>query len=126
MNRSSGRGVSLIEATIVLSVVAILAGITAPAVGSYVDSARLARAREDARVIGGAIHDFIADNAENQFLIDGSNGTASEPSTRGDANRVNLLVSDAATLPCCRQRWPQRRSGPAPSTAPRSTRWSII
>jgi type II secretory pathway pseudopilin PulG len=88
------RGVSLVEAAIVLSVVAILASITAPAVGSYVDTARLARAREDAQVIGAAIRDFIADNAENQFLIDGSNGTTTEPPTRADANRVNLLVSD--------------------------------
>ena len=55
----------------------MLAGITAPAVGSYVDTARQARAREDVRVIGAAIQDFIADNAENQFLIDGSNGTTS-------------------------------------------------
>ena len=94
MTRHDERGVSLVEAAIVLSVVALLAGITAPAVGSYVDTARLARAREDAQVIGAAIRDFIADNAESQFLIDGSNGTASEPSTRADANRVNLLVSD--------------------------------
>jgi type II secretory pathway pseudopilin PulG len=83
------RGVSLVEAAIVL-----LAGITAPAVGSYVDSARLARAREDAQVIGAAIQSFMADNAENQFLIDGSNGATTEPPTRPDANRVNLLVSD--------------------------------
>ena len=88
------RGMSLVEASIILSVVALLAGITAPAVGSYVDTARQARAREDVRVIGAAIQDFIADNAENQFLIDGSNGTTSEPPTRADANRVNLLVSD--------------------------------
>jgi type II secretory pathway pseudopilin PulG len=88
------RGLSLVEAAIVLSVIALLAGITAPAVGSYVDTARLARAREDVQVIAGAIQDFIADNAENQFLIDGSNGTTTEPPSRGDANRVNLLVSD--------------------------------
>ncbi len=90
----SQRGISLVEASIILSVVAVLAGITAPAVGSYLDTARQARAREDVRVIGAAIQDFIADNAENQFLIDGSNGTASQPPTRPDANRVNLLVSD--------------------------------
>jgi hypothetical protein len=50
--------------------------------------------REDVQVIGSAVQDFISDNAENQFLIDGSNGTTSEPPTRADANRVNLLVSD--------------------------------
>jgi type II secretory pathway pseudopilin PulG len=88
------RGVSLVEASIILSVVAVLAGITAPALGSYMDSARHARTREDVRVIASAVQDFISDNAERQFLIDGSNGTNSEPPTRGDANRVNLLVSD--------------------------------
>lgn len=94
MRRRNERGMSLVEAAIVLSVVSLLAGIMAPAVGSYVDTARLARAREDAQVIGAAIRDFIADNAESQFLIDGSNGTTTEPPTRADANRVNLLVSD--------------------------------
>src|SRR6185503_12848455 len=92
--RHHERGVSLVEAAIILSVVAVLAGITAPAVGSYVDTAKLARAREDTQVIANAILDFIADNAESQFLIDGSNGTTTEPPTRADANRVNLLVSD--------------------------------
>jgi len=85
---------SLVEASIVLSVVTVLAGIMAPAVGSYMDTARQARAREDVRVIGAAIQDFIADNAESHFLIDGSNGANSQPPTRPDANRVNLLVSD--------------------------------
>jgi type II secretory pathway pseudopilin PulG len=86
--------VSLVEASILLSVAAVLASIMAPSIGSYMDSARQARAREDVRVIAGAIQDFIADNAEHQFLIDGSNGTTNEPPTRADANRVNLLVSD--------------------------------
>jgi type II secretory pathway pseudopilin PulG len=85
---------SLVEASIVLSVVTLLAGILAPSVGSYLDVARQARAREDVRVIGTAIQEFMADNAEGQFLIDGSNGTTSQPPTRPDANRVNLLVSD--------------------------------
>lgn len=94
VDKRSDKGVSLVEASIILAVVAILAGITAPAVGFYVDSARQARAREDVQVIGTAIQDFIADNAENQFLIDASNGTASQPPTHPDANRVNLMVSD--------------------------------
>lgn len=85
---------SLVEATIVLSTVSLLTAILAPQAASYVDTARQARAREDAKVIGDAINTFINDNGEVQFLIDGSNGTASQPPTRPDANRVNLLVSD--------------------------------
>jgi type II secretory pathway pseudopilin PulG len=83
-----------VEATIILSVFAILASISAPAVGAYLDAARQSRTRQDVQVIANAIREFIADNAESQFLINGSNGTASQPPTRPDGNRVNLLVSD--------------------------------
>ena len=95
-HRSSGEaGVSLVEATIILSVFALLASVLAPQVTGYIDTARQVRAREDAQVIADAIQSFIADNAEAQFLINASNGaTAGIPPTRGDANRVNLLVSD--------------------------------
>lgn len=99
-NRSFGslapeRGVSLIEATIVLSVFALLSSIMAPAVSGYIDNARQARARQDVQVLGGAIQDWAADNGENQFLINGSNGTLDrDPPTRADSNRVNLLVTD--------------------------------
>jgi type II secretory pathway pseudopilin PulG len=76
-------------------VVATLAGLLMPAVTGYVEQARQVRAREDVQVIGSAIQDFTADNAEHQFLISGSNGALDrEPPTRPDANRVNLLVSD--------------------------------
>jgi type II secretory pathway pseudopilin PulG len=89
------RGVSLIEATIILSVFAVLTAIMAPAVAAYVDTARQARAREDVSVLGTAIQEFIADGAENQFLVNGSDGAQIyDPPTRVDTNRVNLLVSD--------------------------------
>jgi type II secretory pathway pseudopilin PulG len=86
---------SLVEASIILSVVSVLAAIMAPAVGSYLDTSRQVRAREDVQVIGAAIQSFISDNAESQFLQDAINsGTPTEPPTRPDANRVNLLVGD--------------------------------
>jgi type II secretory pathway pseudopilin PulG len=86
---------SLVEATIILSVVAVLASVLAPAVNGYVDQARQVRARNDTQVIAEAILDFVADTAERQFLIDASNGANDEtPPTRLDGNRVNLLVSD--------------------------------
>jgi type II secretory pathway pseudopilin PulG len=88
-------GMSLVEATIILSVVAVLASVLAPAVNGYVDQARQVRARNDTQVIAEAILDFVADTAERQFLIDASNGGGDEtPPTRLDGNRVNLLVSD--------------------------------
>lgn len=84
---------SLVEVTIILAVVAMLASILAPSISGYVDQARQVRAREDTQVIGDAILDFIADNAERQFLITASGG-GMVPPTREDTNRVNLLVGD--------------------------------
>jgi type II secretory pathway pseudopilin PulG len=84
-----------VEASVVMMVVATLAALLMPAVNGYIEQARQVRAREDVQVIGSAIQDFIADNAERQFLINGSNGALDrEPPTRPDANRTNLLVSD--------------------------------
>lgn len=92
--RSQG-GMTLIEATIILSVVAVLTAILAPSVNGYVEQARQARAREDVQTIGEAIQSFITDTAEHQFLWDGNGTVAKEPPTRPDTtNRVNLLVSD--------------------------------
>lgn len=93
-NAASAAGMSLVEATIILATLSVLTAVLAPQAATYVDTARQARAREDAKVIGDAINTFIGDNGEVQFLVNGSNGTASQPPTRPDANRVNLLVSD--------------------------------
>jgi type II secretory pathway pseudopilin PulG len=95
MRTITERGMSLVEATIILSVVSVLAAFMAPAVGSYVDTSRQARAHADVLVIAEAIQSFISDNAESQFLQDAMNGaSATVPPTRADANRVNLLVGD--------------------------------
>lgn len=95
MRTTSARGVSLVEASILLSVVSILAAIMAPAVGSYLDTSRQVRAREDVQVIGTAIQTFVSDNGESQFLQDAMNGAGvTVPPTRPDTNRVNLLVGD--------------------------------
>ena len=90
---------TLVEATVILAVVSTLAAILAPGINGYIEQARVARAREDVQTIADAIQDFITDNAEHQFLINGSNGTASQPPTRGDTNRVNMLVSDGDIPP---------------------------
>lgn len=93
--RGNERGVTLVEATVVLSVAAVLASILAPSVGSYLDQARQSRAREDVRVIGDAINTFIDDTGEHMFLRNGSDGGLDRnPPTRADAQRVELLISD--------------------------------
>jgi type II secretory pathway pseudopilin PulG len=90
---SNQRGVSLIEASIILSVVAILSAIMAPSINGYVERARQARAREDVKTIAEAIQAFITDTAEHFFLLTG-NGTSPTPPSHADGQRVNLLVSD--------------------------------
>lgn len=89
----SQRGMSLVEVTIILAVIAMLAAVLTPAINGYVDQARQTRARADTQTIAEAILDFIADGAERQFL-QVANGTGRVPPTRPDSNRVNLLVSD--------------------------------
>jgi type II secretory pathway pseudopilin PulG len=88
------QGMSLVEVTIILAVIAMLASVLAPTINGYVDQARQIRARTDTQTIADAILDFMADTAERQFLIDANGGADEEPPTRPDSNRVNLLVSD--------------------------------
>jgi len=85
---------TLVEATVILAVVSTLAAILAPAVNGYVEQARLARARQDVRTITEAIQSFVTDTAESFFLINGSDGTDTQPPTHTDNQRVFLLVSD--------------------------------
>jgi prepilin-type N-terminal cleavage/methylation domain-containing protein len=83
----SERGVTLIEATIVLAVVAILAAAAAPTTARALDRARLARAFSDEESIKTAITNFISDldgAGFDGFTVNGvSNGTV-----------VEMLVSD--------------------------------
>jgi type II secretory pathway pseudopilin PulG len=82
--RCSERGVTLIEATVVLAVTAILVAVAAPVASRSVDTARLTRAQEDADAIAEAIDNFIADFGFVPFTVNGLNtGTT-----------VQMLVSD--------------------------------
>jgi type II secretory pathway pseudopilin PulG len=100
MRRMSERGVSLVEATVVMAVFAVLSAIMTPAIQGYVERSRQARARADVQALAHAIQDWAADTGENQFLINGSNGVVDrDPPSRADGNRVNLLVSDGDIPP---------------------------
>lgn len=92
--RRGERGVSLVEAAVILAVISTLTAVLAPAINGYIEQARQARTREDIQTIGEAIQDFVSDNAELMFLQDGNNTNIYSPPTRADANRVDLLVSD--------------------------------
>jgi type II secretory pathway pseudopilin PulG len=90
--RRTDRGMSLVESAIILSVLAALTGVLTPAIRNYTETARQARARQDARAIAEAINLFINDNGESNFLTTGNGGGAVPPARTG--RRVDLLVGE--------------------------------
>jgi type II secretory pathway pseudopilin PulG len=89
-------GLSLIEASIILSVIAILTAALAPAIGAYVSDAQHASARRDVEVIGSALSRMLSDVGESWFLRDGNGGAATSPPSHAAGNRVDLLVTAGA------------------------------
>jgi type II secretory pathway pseudopilin PulG len=88
---------SLVEATIILGVIAVLAAIAAPAVDGFLADARSTKAIEDEKVIATAMARFFADTGESWFLISGNNGGVAPDLVaplHGSPNLVKLLVGD--------------------------------
>lgn len=83
----SVQGVTLVEATIVLLVSAILIGVAAPVTSRSLDSARLTRATEDAKAIRTAVHNLVTDCCAGGFDPFTATGLA------GGAT-IHLAVSD--------------------------------
>lgn len=78
-------GITLIEATIVLIVVAILSAVAAPIASRTIDRAKLTRAKDDADAIVTAINDFLTDfTSFTPFTVTGTSG----------GTTVQMLVSD--------------------------------
>jgi type II secretory pathway pseudopilin PulG len=98
---ASERGLSLVEATIMLAVIATLSAILAPTITDSIGNARLARAHEDTQNIAQAIQNFISDTGESKFLrvAKGAATAAQPPADRLDARRVDLLVGDGDIPP---------------------------
>jgi type II secretory pathway pseudopilin PulG len=86
---SAERGMSLVEATIILMVLAILTSVLAPSVGDYVNDARQTKAKEDVEALGTAVIRLLRDTGK-PFLLRTVNTTYTA------ANRVDLLVSEGA------------------------------
>ena len=83
---ASSRGVSLVEATIILATLAVLAAIIAPAIGTYVDDANNVAAAHDAETIGGGIVQLLRDTGSRCLRLVGTTDCTL-------SNRVDLLVS---------------------------------
>lgn len=93
------RGISLVEASIILMVVSILAAVIAPSISEYVGDAQDARARTDTQSIAAAMTRMLTDVGEAWFLRDGSRtGSATDHGAPSHAAgvRVDMLVSDGA------------------------------
>jgi type II secretory pathway pseudopilin PulG len=93
---SGEAGVSLIEASIVLSVFALLTAVLAPSIGGYISDAQHAAAKKDVEVIGTAVTRMLTDVGEAWLLRDGNGAAATAPPSHAAANRVDLLVSSGA------------------------------
>jgi type II secretory pathway pseudopilin PulG len=86
---NSERGMSLVEATIILMVLAILTSVLAPSLGDYVNDARQTKAKEDVEALGTSILRMLRDTGKPfpQIAV----GTDYDHD-----NRVDLLVSEGA------------------------------
>ncbi|MBI2187984.1 MAG: type II secretion system protein [Acidobacteria bacterium] len=81
---------SLVEATIILMVLALLTAVLAPAINQYVDDAREAKAKEDVEAIGVAIARLLRDTG-NPFLLVVKSGAGNQFTK---PFRVDLLLSN--------------------------------
>ena len=86
----SERGLSLVEATLILMVLSLLTAIAAPAASSYIDTSRNTKAKSDVEAIGSAIEQVLRNTG---MLCLSLNGSSCANSTTG---RVELLVSGSA------------------------------
>jgi type II secretory pathway pseudopilin PulG len=84
------QGITLIEASLVLMITAILVAVAAPVTSRSLDSARLTRAQSDADAIGTAIHNFITEFTG--FVPFTTTGLAG-------GTTVQMLVSDGDIAP---------------------------
>ena len=78
---------SLIEATIILFVMAILAAVVAPATRGYVEDGRNVKAQGDVQSIGGAIDEVLRNTGTLCLSINGSS------CAKDASGRVELLMS---------------------------------
>ncbi len=89
-------GMSLVEATIILMVLAILTSVIAPSIGDYLEESRNVKAKEDVEAIGTGILRLVRDTGL-PCLTTVSSATISTGCTR--AGRVDVLVGSGGTNP---------------------------
>ena len=91
-------GLSLVEATIILMVLAVLTAVIAPSAAGFVRDAQVTAARADVDAIGAALQRLMRDTGETMLLVSGTPTGAGFGPSRAVANRVTMAVSDG-TVP---------------------------
>ncbi|GAB4238250.1 MAG: type II secretion system major pseudopilin GspG [Deltaproteobacteria bacterium] len=61
MRKRKEAGFTLIEVVVVVAVIAILAAVLTPYITKYIDDSKIAKARNETQVIGGALTNFYKD-----------------------------------------------------------------
>jgi prepilin-type N-terminal cleavage/methylation domain-containing protein len=61
MRRKGEAGFTLIEVVVVVAVIAILAAVLTPYITKYIDDSKIAKARNEVQVVGGAMTNFYKD-----------------------------------------------------------------
>lgn len=86
------RGMSLVEATIILMVLAILTAVIAPSASDYISDARSTKAKEDVEAIGMSVARALRDTGSACLREAGTTACT-------EANRVDLLHSNVGNDP---------------------------
>ena len=84
---------SLVEATIILSVLALLTAVLAPSINDFANDAKRTKAAGDVQTIGSAIARMLKDTGETMVLVSGAVVGGAGPS-HALANRITMLVGD--------------------------------
>ena len=91
MNARRERGMSLVEATIILMIVFLLTAVLAPTVSDYISDARLTKTKEDIEAIGLSITRLLRDTGLPFPVLNPQETTANLKLAN---NRVDLFISD--------------------------------
>ena len=87
------RGMSLVEATIILMTIFLLTAVLSPSIGDYVSDARQTKVKEDVEAIGTSILRLLRDTGLPFPVL---NPQAAAAALRLANNRVDMMVSDGA------------------------------
>jgi type II secretory pathway pseudopilin PulG len=90
---NSERGMSLVEATIILMVLGLLTAVLSPSMGDYVNDARDVKVKEDVEAIGLSIMRAVRDSRSPFLQVAYAAGAAGLT----EANRADLIVGEGAT-----------------------------